>query len=148
MVKAGILVISTLPRLPSSIDILKIDSLRARKTVHEPVIPRNPIPRERGSGRPPLTDLNSTELNTTPDNLEELDTTPQNSEFTDEDLNLLVSNNVYRSPQSARQPVAKLHLCFIPPHHPNVAIDLAFKGTPRRSAATATSSIAMMQRAT
>ena len=33
-------------------------------------------------------------------------------------------------------------------HHPNVAIDLAFSGTPKRSAATATSNIAIMQRAT
>ena len=33
-------------------------------------------------------------------------------------------------------------------HHPNVAIDLASSGTPKRSAATATSNIAMMQRAT
>ena len=48
----------------------------------------------------------------------------------------------------ARQPVAKLHVCVIPPYHPNVAIDLAFSGTPKRSAATATSNIAIMQSAT
>jgi len=48
----------------------------------------------------------------------------------------------------ARQRVAKLHPFVNVLHHPNVAIDLAFQGTPKRSAATATSSIAMMQRAT
>ncbi len=47
----------------------------------------------------------------------------------------------------ARQPVAKLHLCVNVSHHPNVAINLAFSGTPKRSAATATSNIAMMQSA-
>ena len=51
------------------------------KRVHEPVTPRNPIPRERGSGRPPLTEQSSTELNTAPDNSEELDRAQDSSEF-------------------------------------------------------------------
>ncbi len=56
------------------------------KRVHEPVTPRNPIPRERGSGRPPLTEQSSTELNTAPDNSEELDRAQDSSEFSEEEL--------------------------------------------------------------
>ncbi len=41
-----------------------------------------------------------------------------------------------------------MHVCVISFYHPKVAIDLAFSGTPKRSAATATSSIAIIQRAT
>ena len=62
-------------------------------------------------------------------------------------INLLPSSIEMRYSYT-RQRVAKLHVCVIPPHHPNVGIDLAFSGTPKRSAATATNSIAMMQRAT
>ena len=40
--------------------------------------------------------------------------------------------------QPARQPVAKLHPFVNVSYHPNVAIDLAFSDTPKRSAATTT----------
>ena len=67
----------------------------------------------------------------------------------DDGIGMVFLDGVFgRLANEARQPVAILHLCVNIFHHPNVAIDLAFSGTPKRSAATATSSIAMMQRAT
>lgn len=48
----------------------------------------------------------------------------------------------------ARMGVAKLRLYINVLHHPNVAIELAFPDMLRRSAANATRSMTMMQRAT
>jgi len=62
--------------------------LRSVKVVHEPVIPRNPVPRAGVPARPELPQLTTTELNTPTDTVDDLDTpsvTPSDSVDTNVD---------------------------------------------------------------
>jgi hypothetical protein len=87
--------------------------LGSAKTVHAPVLPRNPSPRDRIPGRPAIAQRSGADRATAPDSDDtpsDSDITPSDSDvdrgiaqqtaFTDNEINLLASNKIYRSPES------------------------------------------------
>ena len=62
------------------------DQLRSEQTVHVPVLLRNPVLREKGPGRPQLTEQNTTERTTPSDNVDDRDTTSTTSDNVDDNV--------------------------------------------------------------
>jgi hypothetical protein len=99
--------------------------------VHEPVIPRNLAPKVEVPARPQLT---TAELTTPTDTVDDQVTAPiAQTAFTDEEINLLASKNVYRSPDSGEwfhreeYPDGRL---MITPVNPNAELRRARGKTP------------------
>jgi hypothetical protein len=67
--------------------------------LHEPILPRNPASRDNVPGRPAIAERSTAELVTAPDSSTELRAAEQSS-FSDEEINLLASNKIYRSRDS------------------------------------------------
>jgi hypothetical protein len=87
--------------------------LGSEKTVHAPVLPLNPSPKDKVPGRPVIPERTEADRVTPPDSditPPDSDITPPDSDldrgraqqtaFTDNEINLLASNKIYRSPDS------------------------------------------------
>jgi hypothetical protein len=73
--------------------------LGSEKTVHAPVLPLNPSPKDKVPGRPVIPERTEADRVTPPDS--DLDRgRAQQTAFTDNEINLLASNKIYRSPDS------------------------------------------------
>ncbi len=134
-VKVAVVAVPSSDELPGAQDELSVAKgaqLSSEKKLHEPILPRNPSPRDRVPGRPAIAELSTAELVTPPDSSTEL-RTAEHSSFSDEEINLLASNNVYRSPDSGEwfhreeYPDGRL---MITPVNPNAELRRARGKTP------------------